>query len=94
MSQGGFKETLEEFPSEAPPSGYETAMEFTGSASSPEWRPSFEKQLYYVVGAPPRYGRMELSVKIYAGRYYVDYFFNPTGERNLVYDPLRDLDLP
>ena len=92
MTQGGFLQAFEEFPFEAPLSGYEPAMEFFASASSPEWRPSLETKLYYVVGSPPRYGRMDLSVKIYAGRYYVDYFLNPTGGRNLVYDPLRDVE--
>ena len=92
--QGGFVESPEEFPSEAPPSGYDSSLEFSALASSPEWRAALEKHFYFVVGSPPQYGRMRFSAKIYGGGYFLDYFINPTGDRNLVYDPLRDVDLP
>ena len=88
MRQGGIVETLEEFPFEAPGAGYlpQWEIEFTRQLSS-TWKASIEKQFYFYCGNPEKYGRLSLSTTDLGDGCYIHCWVNPSGSRNLEYDP-------
>lgn len=82
IPDGGFVEENDEFPFEAPESGYQTTLEFHFQAGETNWTDTLRRSYYIVFGQPPKYGRIDVETGAYMG---VDlgYAINPDGTRNL-----------
>jgi hypothetical protein len=77
----------EEFPFLAPLDGYQSADEIGMlSPTDAKWEATVERSYFYrTVGGC--FGRLHLKVLSHNGLYRVESFLNPTGSRNLEYDP-------
>ena len=82
IPSGGFIEQNEEFPFEAPESGYKPMVEFDFRVGETNWSQSLHKSYYIVFGQPPRYGRIDVQTGIYRG-VSLSYAINADGTRNL-----------
>lgn len=84
---GGIMPTDEEFAFLAPESGYKPTAEIQMPADRPDWKSDVDLKVFYRL-ADGRYGRMTFSM-IAGGQHFcmVDSFLNPSGSRNLEYDP-------
>lgn len=83
IPDGGFVDQNEEFPFEAPASGYKSKITFDFKASQPDWKTSLKKSYYIVFGNPPRFGRIDFETDIMGGGATITYVINPDGSRNL-----------
>lgn len=79
---GGFLETREEFPYEAPESGYQEVIEFNFQKGTTNWLERFDKTYYIAFGNPCRYGRIRVKTTIMTGT-ILEYAINPDGSRCL-----------
>lgn len=86
IPDGGFIEHNDEFPFNAPESGYQSSLVFDKKTSQPDWSYTVEKYYYFVFDQPKRYGRMRLYVKGNSNVLFIDYFVNPNNSRNLEAD--------
>jgi len=84
---GGFVEQNDEFPIEAPETGYQPVIEFDFKAGQPDWNTHFTKNYYIVFGNPPCYGRLTIETDISWNSAHITYTVNPDGSRNLESDP-------
>jgi hypothetical protein len=82
VPDGGLIEENDEFPFEAPASGYQSMIEFDFKAGEINWTDTLHKHYYIVFGQPPKYGRIDVETGAYMG---VDlgYTINPDDTRNL-----------
>lgn len=83
IPDGGFIEQNDEFPFEAPASGYQPVIDFNFDARQPGWKTLFTKSYYLVFGSPPKYGRLTVETDISWGGARITYAINPSGSRNL-----------
>jgi hypothetical protein len=81
-SDGGFVEENDEFPFEAPESGYQPTVQFDFQKGQPGWTWDLQKDYYIKFGNPPRYGYLHLETSIGSG-IRLTYAINPDGSRNL-----------
>ena len=81
--EGGLIEFTEEFPFEAPATGYVRQVEFKMPVGVPGWSPMLEKNYFIRFGNPPKYGRVEVELHGSSQNVYLDYWINPSGTRNL-----------
>lgn len=83
---GGLIETEEEFNFEAPESGYKPAIEIDMPNDTENWRTDFQRKLF--IRLPDgKYGRIDLFLLARNGVYTVGSSINPSGSRNLEFDP-------
>jgi hypothetical protein len=82
IPDGGFIEENDEFPLEAPTSGYAPTVEFNFSPDDANWRDAIGKHYYIEFGQPPKYGRIDIGTGIYRG-VQLGYAINPTGSPDL-----------
>ena len=61
---GGFVEERDEFPFEAPESGYQPVIQFNFQQGQTNWATMLERDFYIKFGSPPRYGRLHLETLI------------------------------
>jgi hypothetical protein len=80
---GGLIEQHDEFPFEAPETGYQTAISLVFKAEQPDWKAGFKQDYYIVFGSPPLYGRLTVETDVSWGGALIDYAVNPDGSRNL-----------
>ncbi len=64
---GGFVAEHDEFPFEAPATGYQPVVEFNLQQGQPDWALNLEKDYYMKFGNPPRYGVLHLQTGISMG---------------------------
>lgn len=83
IPDGGFIEENDEFPFEAPETGYQSAVEYNFQQSQPDWTINLKKDFYIKFGNPPLYGRLHIETGISYGGATLTYAINPTGSRNL-----------
>lgn len=83
IPDGGFVEHNDEFPFEAPESGYQAMIEFHFKVGETNWTSILKKQYYIVFGQPRRFGRLSLETEIIAQSVHLQYAINPDGTRNL-----------
>jgi hypothetical protein len=91
---GGVVETQDEFMYRAPESGYQPRYEVKVPASDPQWSDRAKRQLYLKSRDGKVYARMDVEILAnYQNKavFNVKYYANPTGSRNLEYDPLQDV---
>lgn len=83
IPDGGFVEENDQFPFEAPGSGYQSVVDLQFQKGNTNWSESINKNYYIKFGNPPRYGRFQVQTDISAGGAIVTYAINPDGSRNL-----------
>jgi hypothetical protein len=83
IQNGGLIENEDEFPFEAPETGYKSTIEYSLRAESGMKGVSFEKKFYFVMGEPKSYGRLEIRTDGISQHVFIDYALNPSGSRNL-----------
>jgi uncharacterized repeat protein (TIGR03803 family) len=79
---GGIVETTEEFPFQAPESGYQLPLMIEMPATNQNWRTDLRSK-YYVHLPDGKYGRVEIYLIAYNGIIRVHSVVNPSGSRNL-----------
>lgn len=87
IPDGGFVEQNDEFGFEAPETGYRTALDYQQHAENGAKGVFVEGKMYFVFGTPKRYGRLHFETGGDSRRVSIEYVLNPTGSRNLEYDP-------
>lgn len=80
---GGFVEEGDEFPFEAPESGYQSVVEFIFQQGQTDWATDILKDYYIKFGNPPRYGHLHLDTAVDMIGARLTYAINPDGSRNL-----------
>ena len=79
----------------APAEGYQTRLVIHMPADAAEWVDEKSFNLYVKLHNGKQYGRAELKVLVGSDRattpFYITSFVNPTGSRNLEYDPMQDV---
>ena len=91
---GGVIETQDEFMYRAPESGYLSHYEVNVSASDPQWSDRAQRRFYLKSRDGRVYARVDVEILAnYQDKavFSVKYFANPSGSRNLEYDPLQDV---
>jgi hypothetical protein len=83
IPNGGLIEHGDEFPFEAPETGYKSTVEYSLHAESGTKGVSFEKKFYFIIGEPKNYGRLEIRTDGISQHVFIDYALNPSGSRNL-----------
>jgi hypothetical protein len=83
IPDGGFIEENDEFPFEAPESGYQPKLQFDFKVGQPDWETHFTKSYYFIFGNPPRYGQLTVETEIISGGARIIYAINPDGSRYL-----------
>jgi hypothetical protein len=85
---GGLLETEEEFPFRAPEDGYVEALKHKFVASEEEgWQSGIKRQYFLAFGIPRKHARLNLRLQAQGSMCYLDLWVNPSGSRNLEYDP-------
>jgi hypothetical protein len=94
IADGGFVESAEEFPFNAPDARYTPSFEIDMLASATDkWKVSGERTLYFSYGAPVKYGHLSLRTDGNSRYIFIDYVLNPSGSRNLEDGPPRPSSL-
>lgn len=90
VNGAGLIESGDEFMFEAPKDGYQSGYTYEFIQSSPDWKNNLRKQ-YYVMGEGGKmFGRLEVE---FMPKYQntaalaIRFFVNPTGSRNLEFEP-------
>jgi hypothetical protein len=83
IPDGGFVEQKDEFPFEAPESGYRAVAQFDFQQGQTNWTTGLKKDFYIKFGNPPRYGRLQVQTDISYGGAIITYAINPDGSRTL-----------
>lgn len=93
---GGLLESKEEQMFLAPEEGYQSKIVIHMPADAAEWTDVKSFNLYVRLRGGKQYGRAELKALVGAPRettpLYITSFVNPTGSRNLEYDPAQDVN--
>jgi hypothetical protein len=80
---GGFVEENDEFPFEAPETGYQPVVEFQFNKGETNWMTSLKKNYYITFGQPQRYGWLTVETRMGWGGAHLTYAINPDGSRYL-----------
>jgi len=83
ISGGGFVEENDQFPFEAPETGYQPTVELNFQKGLPDWRTDLSKDYYFEFGNPPKFGHLHISTAILIDDVRLTYQINPDGSRNL-----------
>ncbi len=83
---GGLVQTSDEFALEAPQAGYQPVVKISMNATNGNWSESFTGR-FYVQLPGPKFARVDLFLSAYNGAFTVQSDVNPSGARNLEYDP-------
>ncbi len=83
IADGGFVEQNDEFPFEAPESGYQPVVQLDFRQGQTNWTTQVSKDYYIEFGRPPRYGRLHVETSIMMKGARLTYAINPDGSRNL-----------
>ena len=82
IPDGGLIETTDEFPFEAPESGYQPVVELKFQKGDPNWTERLDKTFYIAFGSPRKYGRIHIETTMTTGT-ILEYAINPNGSQNL-----------
>lgn len=83
IADGGFVEQNDEFPFEAPESGYQPVVQVDFQQGQTNWATQLSKDYYVKFGSPACYGRLRLETSIMMKGARLYYAINPDGSRNL-----------
>ena len=87
VPNGGLIERKDQFDFEAPTEGYKSSVEIVMSQTAEDWSPQASRE-YFVKVADGRYARIKFKM-IAGGDHFLELesFLNPSGSRNLEFDP-------
>ena len=86
---GAVQTTTDEFAVEAPADGYQRSLTLTRKTPKPpSWNDLYEGGILYFKG-PEKYGRIELRMMPGKEWLRATIYLNPSGSRNLEYDPAK-----
>jgi hypothetical protein len=83
IPSGGFVGQDDEFPFEAPASGYQSTIDLNFVQGDPDWTTHFVTNYYIVFGQPQKYGWLRVEGDIAQETVFLKYAINPTGSQNL-----------
>jgi hypothetical protein len=83
IAEGGFIEQNDEFPFEAPESGYQPIVELQFNKGQTNWTTWLKRNYYIAFGQPRRYGVLDVDTLMGSGTVRLRYAINPDGSRNL-----------
>jgi hypothetical protein len=83
IPDGGFVSQADEFPFEAPDTGYQSTIQFDFKQGDSDWTTSLSTNFYIEFGNPPVYGRLTVEDGLTYGPVTLNYAINPDGSRNL-----------
>lgn len=90
MTGGGIQASADEFPFEAPVDGYKSQLIIDLTTPKPSnWNSGYAGGLFYFKTTDGKYGRLEL--RTIPGKTFMRYLYyiNPSGSRNLEFDPAK-----
>lgn len=94
VPEGGVVGLSGPFPYLAPEQGYQSEFIFMMDPTDPAWSDRPTKQFYLKSRGGKIYGRLALAVYAFSQNdtsFSVEYFLNPSGSRNLEFDPKKRL---
>ncbi|MDE3100298.1 MAG: carboxypeptidase regulatory-like domain-containing protein [Verrucomicrobiota bacterium] len=94
VHDGGLIPENDEFPFEAPETGYQSDIQWRGTDGSPGWEGGINEKFYIKFGNPPLYGVLIVLADSISPKVYLDYAINPTGSRNLEPTDKQRRDFP
>jgi len=94
VNDGGLMEHSDIFAFEAPESGYVSEFDAKRHPTGGNANVTIDKQFYFCFGQLRRYGRLHLRTDGDRPFVAVDYWLNPTGDRNLEFDPAKAVTVP
>lgn len=83
IPDGGFVESHDEFPFEAPEGGYQPTVQLDFHKDSTNWTTGIKSDYYIRFGNPSMYGLLHLETSITDAGAQLTYSINPAGSRNL-----------
>lgn len=83
ISDGGFVEENDEFPFEAPETGYQSVMEWHFKNGQNDWQETLNKSYYIKFGNPPCHGKITVETDAFSQAIFLEYAVNPDGSRYL-----------
>ena len=76
----------------APTNGYTDSIEISMVPGvSPDWSYTWGTNFLFYFGQPPKYGRMVFGTGGSSHGFGMQYWFNPSGSRNLEFDPSKQI---
>jgi len=95
MLNGGLIESSDEQMYRAPAEGYKPTLTIDMPADSANWTDEKTINVYLRLHNGELYGRAELKALVGSNReatpFYITSYVNPSGSRNLEYDPLQNI---
>jgi hypothetical protein len=91
VPSGGLIEQVEEFPFDAPETGYQSTISFEMPATAADWKRTIEKGYFIRFGSSPLYARIQIHINGASQKPSITYVVNPSGSRNLEYDPAKEI---
>ncbi|HOX55448.1 MAG TPA: carboxypeptidase-like regulatory domain-containing protein [Candidatus Paceibacterota bacterium] len=83
IPSGGLVEQNDEFPFDAPETGYQPVVAFQFNKGQTNWARTLKKSYYIAFGQPPQYGWLTVETAIGWGGARLRYAINPDGSRYL-----------
>lgn len=91
IPRGGLLEIAGPYPNEAPANGYRQVVTVSMPTEKKDWSPDFQKAYYFTTGERQDYGRINIDLTADfqppPTSFDADIFVNPSGSRNLEFDP-------
>jgi len=82
VPNGGLAKAQDEFPFEAPDTGYQPSLTVNMPATNADWTEDFASQ-YYLQLPGEKYGRINLNLSAYNGTFTLKSWINPSGSHDL-----------
>jgi hypothetical protein len=94
VPNGGLIERKDQFDFEAPTEGYKSSDEIVMSQTAEDWSPQASRE-YFVKVADGRYARIRFKMIAGGDHFFkLESYLNPSGSRNLEFDPNKVVQLP
>jgi hypothetical protein len=95
IPNGGFAEATGPYTNEAPENGYQQTITVSMPASASNWANSFDQTYYFTARSGQIYGRIKFRLKADyqppPTHFEMDVYTNPSGSRNLEFDPAKQI---
>jgi hypothetical protein len=98
VSGGGLVEAIDPYKNLAPENGYQPAFTFSIAKDDPNWTQQLTKW-FYIHTAKGQYGRVWIDITTDSDRIEgtgmgINAYMNPSGSRNLEFDPKKEIKPP
>ena len=94
VPKGGLVERKDQFDFEAPVDGYKPSDEIVMSQAAEKWQPQAQRE-YFIKLNEGLYGRIQLKMIAQGNHFFrLEAYLNPSGSRNLEFDPSKVVQSP